>query len=353
MDVEYDPHVLQSLGVEEATERVYVAMIEHPELGVDDLAALLDCSSDAVRSELDRMADLALVSRGDHRQSFLVVPPDQAVEVLIARAHRVMQEQERAIDTARSNLPSLVDVFVRSRARPAQGRIEEIDEPDTVRSRLFQLTQSARVRARFMVPGPAFSPEATAASSRLDHTLMAAGVDLAIITSSESIGACHWRAYLDEISGAGAEVRVHDAPPLLQVLIDDEVAVLPREGDLGAVILHGADAVRASVALFEATWSLSSPLVELDDGPATSLTPRQRQVLILLSAGHTDEMIARRMHCSSRTVGRLVSEVCSAMQAHSRFQAGVLAVERGWLGGGRADACGSTDRPPGPVPPAG
>jgi len=46
---------------------------------------------------------------------------------------------------------------------------------------------------------------------------------------------------------------------------------------------------------------------------------------------NTDEMVARKLGVSVRTVRRMASELMAELGARSRFQAGVRASERGWL----------------------
>ena len=58
-----------------------------------------------------------------------------------------------------------------------------------------------------------------------------------------------------------------------------------------------------------------------------------REVVTLLARGLKDDAIARRLGVSVRTVRRLISATIDDLQADSRFQAGVVAVQRGWVAG--------------------
>jgi DNA-binding NarL/FixJ family response regulator len=116
------------------------------------------------------------------------------------------------------------------------------------------------------------------------------------------------------------------------VIVDDEVAVLPRDGSSGAMLVHGPDLVGPVAALFDELWHDAVPVTPASDGsrepPVTEA--RIRQVVSLLAQGHKDETIARRLGVSVRTVRRFVSAAVSTLHAESRFQAGVLAAKRGW-----------------------
>ncbi|WP_324605955.1 helix-turn-helix transcriptional regulator [Streptomyces sp. NRRL S-813] len=65
--------------------------------------------------------------------------------------------------------------------------------------------------------------------------------------------------------------------------------------------------------------------------PVGSLSGRERQVLELLADGQLDESIARKLNISVRTCRRIIASLMDRLEARSRFQAGVIAVARGWM----------------------
>ena len=67
------------------------------------------------------------------------------------------------------------------------------------------------------------------------------------------------------------------------------------------------------------------------DGGRSVLTTVQVSILSGLSAGLTDEAIAGRLGISVRTCRRHVATLFQVLGATSRFQAGVLAAQRGWV----------------------
>ena len=86
--------------------------------------------------------------------------------------------------------------------------------------------------------------------------------------------------------------------------------------------------------LFTQLWNTAQPWDEAvslaADGDQFS-EARLRQVVTLLAQGLKDDAIARKTSTSVRTVRRLVAAATAALQAESRFQAGVEAVRRGWV----------------------
>jgi DNA-binding NarL/FixJ family response regulator len=106
---------------------------------------------------------------------------------------------------------------------------------------------------------------------------------------------------------------------------------------VGAVALRGRGNVTALCALFDEIWADATPWG--DRGVAQrrepGLTGQEIQAIRLLGEGMTDEAIAKRLGVSTRTVRRLVSNVMTVLDARSRFEAGVRAVQEGWIDAGR------------------
>ncbi|MCZ7458822.1 helix-turn-helix domain-containing protein [Streptomyces sp. WMMC940] len=88
-------------------------------------------------------------------------------------------------------------------------------------------------------------------------------------------------------------------------------------------------------ALFERTGRQGKPLGEsaADAAAVTghSLTAPERTVLDVLTAGLTDEAIARRLVVSVRTTRCVTADLMQRLGARSRFEAGVLATGEGWV----------------------
>lgn len=63
------------------------------------------------------------------------------------------------------------------------------------------------------------------------------------------------------------------------------------------------------------------------DGPS----PEEAQLLSLLAQGATDDVVARSLGCTRRTLQRRLRRVFEKLGARSRFQAGVLAQRAGWI----------------------
>jgi DNA-binding CsgD family transcriptional regulator len=325
--------MLEVFGVHALSESVYRAMLEHPTADLAAIAAEVGVSVEQVRAELDLLADLMLVEVSGGSSPFQAIPPEQAIAVLVAREEARLAERQRQVTEARDDMSAFVESFVTNRTQQgSDGLVEQIDDPRVVTSRLFQLTRAARERVSFMLPGDAVPPEAIGPSARLDDELLARGIPLRVIVSDASLERAHWRDHLLGQVQQGVQARSYPSPPQRLVIVDGDVAILPRDQSAGALVVHGRDLVGPTVALFDAVWHDAIPIVL--DGPAAESEfsdARVRQVVALLAQGQKDEAIARRLQVSVRTVRRLVSAALTALHAESRFEAGVLAVKRGWV----------------------
>ncbi|WP_241837928.1 helix-turn-helix transcriptional regulator [Streptomyces sp. CB03234] len=129
------------------------------------------------------------------------------------------------------------------------------------------------------------------------------------------------------------QVRVSESE-LQETLVVDGVSALVRApeaaGGQGAVVNDTA-AVRALELLFAGTWSRGRRRDDTTGCGSRLRTELMRAILERLRAGDTDEIAARELNVSLRTYRRYVAKIMRELDASSRFQAGVRAVESGLL----------------------
>ncbi|GAA4558598.1 DNA-binding response regulator [Planotetraspora kaengkrachanensis] len=144
------------------------------------------------------------------------------------------------------------------------------------------------------------------------------------------------RRHLDHVTAAGGRVRISSAPlPHETIIIDGRVMILagpdapgPRE----FTVTTSAALVGGVHALFLAAWDNAADVAGYLSGDRPHLDDDERAVLRALGAGYTDETAARRLGLSVRTYRRRVAELMAALEADSRFQAGLRAGELGLTG---------------------
>ncbi|MCX5255528.1 helix-turn-helix transcriptional regulator [Streptomyces canus] len=145
-------------------------------------------------------------------------------------------------------------------------------------------------------------------------------------------------AYADDtrrIAAAGARMRALPHLPVWMAVADRDLAIVPPDpglGDSSATLLRGRVLVGAYQALFDQVWARSAPPPGAPAGAERDvLNEREREALVLLTAGLTDEGISRRTGLSVRTIRRTIAGVMAKLGAQSRFQAGAEAVRRQWI----------------------
>ncbi|MGW1508033.1 hypothetical protein [Streptomyces sp. NPDC002394] len=141
------------------------------------------------------------------------------------------------------------------------------------------------------------------------------------------------RELLGRLGEAGAEIRISPAPPVHEaIVVDRRLAVLaaprsvPGEPRTYSVVQE-PDVVAGMRALFETAWETSTDLATYRRTPFPRLGDAERAVLRALAAGHTDEAASRLRGVSLRTYRRRVAALMTALNARSRFQAGLRARE--------------------------
>jgi DNA-binding NarL/FixJ family response regulator len=87
--------------------------------------------------------------------------------------------------------------------------------------------------------------------------------------------------------------------------------------------------VGAAYSLFEAAWESAAGLTTFFAAPRPRIDAQARQILRALGSGLTDEAAARKLGMSLRTYRRRIAELLVALDAGSRFQAGLRAAELG------------------------
>jgi DNA-binding CsgD family transcriptional regulator len=184
-----------------------------------------------------------------------------------------------------------------------------------------------------LVPGGPLPIDTLASSAEADLTAIER-VPTRLVYSSGIARNEGNRRFLQRYEQAGAKVRIADELPHRLIICDRSCAVLPlspSERGSGALVVREPGMVASLYALFSGIWSRAVPLARFDPEVSTDLEPGDRDVLLLMSSGVTDEVAAARLGVSVRTYRRTVAALLRRLGASSRFQAGVRAAERGWI----------------------
>ncbi|WP_228972938.1 LuxR C-terminal-related transcriptional regulator [Streptomyces sp. DH12] len=331
--------MLQALGLDSVSERVYRAMLAHPDDDVVRLAARLDLPPGDLVPALDRLSELSLVYP-DARESEVprVVRPEAAMGILLARQEAALAAQQERTETARAAAARLVAEYASAHPDTGGDAVERLHGIATIRRRLALLGDSAQRSVMTFAPGGGHSEEDLQASRGPNEAMLARGVRIRTVYLDSVRGHGPTRGHVEWLGRCGAQVRTVPSLPLRMIIVDRETAVLPldvADARDAAVVLREPSLLVALCALFDQTWAVARPFADPQaGGPATAgeeLSRREREVLRLLAEGHTDESMAKRLGISSRSARRIVAGLLRRLDARSRFEAGILAVLAGWL----------------------
>lgn len=324
--------MLQALGLDPAAEVIYRSLLDSPTQGISELCECSGLTEASVRSALDQLARLRLLH--ETGEDLRPVDPGVSLSALHARESVQLARRQRGLEEARGVIAALASEYGGSRKGFLPEVAECLEGIDAVRERLTELSESVKEECLSFRIGGAQRPEDMAASKGADQLAMERGVSLRSIyqdslrNDTATTGYVHWAASL------GGETRTIPTLTMRLVIVDRKVAIVPLEpGNAieGALVLYSPGAVAAMVMLFEETWRHATPWGTPQRKDHRGLSPQERELLRLLGEGCTDEITARHLGVSLRTVRRLVADLMSRLGARSRFEAGALAAREGWV----------------------
>ena len=111
--------------------------------------------------------------------------------------------------------------------------------------------------------------------------------------------------------------------PMLMVIVDRQVAMVPLDPDdgrRGALVLTGAGVLAALCAVFDQFWRAATPWEQDLRRDESGLSAQERELLWLLGQGLTDEVAARRLGVSLRTVRRTASDLMAGSRRAAGFR---------------------------------
>ncbi|MEU9115709.1 LuxR C-terminal-related transcriptional regulator [Streptomyces sp. NPDC048483] len=313
------------IGLDGRAELVYRKLLLRTRWRTPDLARAIGWQEGETAAVLAALEDDGLASRsGDDGQAVRAVEPCIALPALVARRMREDGEPQPR--------PLAVERFIALHERAAE-RIGEavgaLDSWDDAASTIERMVAKVERGIDFLVPGYV---EGTFELSRsiMDMALRRGARVRAVWASSvlqspDAMMHAKWLAEQD------APPRSAGAVPLRAVIMDGVVAVLFNEADRVRVVRSPAELERLC-ALADRLWERGAAVRQVVR-PACAATrrPRSEIVLRLLAEGLTDDAIARRLGCSVRTVRNDVASAMVALDARSRFQAGVRAMQVGLI----------------------
>lgn len=210
--------------------------------------------------------------------------------------------------------------------------VERVDDPAAMREFTAELIAGTRREVCSTLPAGPYPLSMLRSSWASDTALLTAGVSVPVIYQADAARAPDVLRYLTEFAAAGAKVRVARRVTHRTIIVDRHVVVVAVRPDVMRVpflVVREPALVTSFREQFTALWrSAHSVGVEPEDSLADESV---REILAILKSGATDEVAARQLGVSDRTIRRRVAAVLDLLGASSRFEAGVKAVESGWI----------------------
>jgi sugar-specific transcriptional regulator TrmB len=314
--------VLESLGIREDDEVVYRELLSRSEAEAADLAGALERGRGDVDESLTTLEELGLVHRLPGRPLRVrAARPDVAVDVLV---NRRKEELARAQLAARD---LLAEMPAEERHRP-EDIVEVLVGRAAIAARFEQLLAGTREQLQVLDRPPYVSnPQRSDQSVR---RLLREEVVVRGIYAPEALELPGALEEAQDASRAGERSRVHADLPMKLAISDARLAILPigvEETVDAALCIRPSALLDALVRLFELLWAQATPIVAPEPGGRVT----DRELAALLAAGAKDDVVARHLGTSTRTLSRRISQLMDHLHVRTRFQAGVQAVRLGWL----------------------
>ncbi|MET9348817.1 LuxR C-terminal-related transcriptional regulator [Streptomyces termitum] len=331
---------------------MYRILLKRPRAGVTEIAEGLEWTVERARHTLDRLAELTLVrDSSEERGKVRLVNPEFGLASLLQRQERELAQHQQAVASTRLAITQMLTEYDDD-SEAQTDEVRRYTGLDAINSQIERLAQGAESSVEVFAPGGAQTEAALEAARPLDRAAVERGVRVRYVYLDSVRNDPATLNYARWLYDIGGEVRVLPQLPPRMIIFDRRAAIVPIDPEAaarGVLILRGAGVVTALVSLFRQTWARAEPLGNSNSRvPASEthgLTRQEQAVLDLLFEGHTDDVVARKLGVSVRTGRRITADLMARLGARSRYQAGALAMERGWLGNSAARAGGGAGAP--------
>ncbi len=326
--------MLQRLGLDRTTQRVYMQLITGRCREADEVAAHLGVPAEDVRTALERLAELDLL-RPTGEDFGELVDPRLGLKALLLRQMSGIEERLREFEEDRAAVTTLIDRYAEARPGGREPGFEYVSGQAAVTDRLHELSCDAATEWLALLPDGPASASWLEPAQETHRKVLARGVANRAVTTDSIRG--DTRLALRAVWEAEPDCQVRTVPslPVHLLLVDRSLALLPtdpRDPWHKVVQITVPGVVEALISLFERCWEHAVPLGSSGPGlDEHGLSPREKELLRLMARGLNDEAIRRRLGVSLRTVRRIVAELCVRLKAASRFEAGYQAAKRGWI----------------------
>ncbi|GAB3745465.1 LuxR family transcriptional regulator [Amycolatopsis oliviviridis] len=319
---------LRGLGLRKAQARIYGTLLRRGPSTVADLASQVDLSQAKIEAALVSLTELGMTTRSDGEGPGTVMPLDPAAAVKILTARREAELTVAGRDTLRT-----YQRYLRNSPAPAGPDAIEFVSDEVLQGRVCELERSAAERIRLLDTPPYGAPTI---DNPIELANLRRGVRYQVVYARASVqDARYFRDNIAPCTAAGEQARVVSTIPAKMMIVDDRAALVSltaasADQHRNAILVRECGLLPALCALFASVWDRASLLSERGEN-ADGLRHEDRRLLGLLAGGATDEVAARNLGISRRSVTRSVERLMVATGSTSRFELALNAARAGWL----------------------
>ena len=231
-----------------------------------------------------------------------------------------------------SQAPTEAELIARSIALPETVGVQRVDSVDEMAHIASTVAATVTREACTMLPGGPYPLAYLERSRDEDIALLERGVRCLGLYQANAVREPGVLKLLSEYAAGGAQVRVASRVTHRTLIVDrTKVFVATAEDQLTTpfLVITEPALVRMFHTSFAQSWRSSR---SIGIGPEDAIAAENvGETMAILQSGVTDEVAARQLGVSVRTVRRRVATVMELLGASSRFEAGVKAVKAGWI----------------------
>lgn len=322
------PGAFDVVGLDARAEAVYRLVLTEGTVTPEHVAAALPVAADDAAAQLERLRAAGLINRVSGRGHFTAVDPRVALRALTERT-------ADRLDRVRADIPTMATLFERMASEAGvDPDVRVVDEPGLIG--MWYVRLEHEVTDEFLTFDR--PPYVLAADNPVEPLVLARGVDWRVVYDAEGLDRPGAWGELRHAVSAGERARVAPDLPTKLAIADRRIAIVSTSLDLDrpvALVTEAPPLVALLVSHFESTWERAVEVPPLDDlttaAPPGAPGPEDLALLSMLGVGAKDDVIARELGMSPRTLRRRTAELFDRLGAANRFQAGAQAVRRGWI----------------------